>query len=200
MKVAPTKDAKRKATTSSPVSNEKKAKSSGFDATTSEGKLLKSVAEWHSVGVTEPTRLIAASRAGYKNVDTKSIRSCFSKKFRLFLEGLIDLPTKDTIKITEKGLAQVGPVDVPSMTAEEIFNQYVLPTYTDATEARIVGALKDGRMYGMADLLEATGYKNKDSKPFRSARNNLKKRGDVEISGDEHRLADRLFPVGRPNA
>ena len=171
-----------------------------FKGSTREEKLLHSLAELHSLNISEPTKKLACKQAGYGSVESKAIRGCFQKNGQLSTEGLVEFPTKDTIKITEKGLGHVGHVE-SKMSLEELRERLIEMLFNE-NEAKVVRALYDGEWHSVADLLEATGYNNVETKAVREPIGMLKKNGFLKEEGKgknnkKYRLTDKAFPAGR---
>jgi len=168
---------------------------------------MLALAEFYCVGVMEPERSFVGGRVGYKSLETKAVRVCFSKTGPLAMDGLVELPSKSTIAITLKGLAATGHKEGNAsagiMTNDDLFDLLCSVLFDTPPESKVLRALADGRAHSVQELLSATGYKREDTKAFRNPINKLKKSEYLEqFKSDEgvkmYRLTDKAFPAGRP--
>ena len=168
-------------------------------------KVLYVLAEFHAVGMTEPSREIVAARAGYKSLQTKAVRGCFQKNGHLASSGKITLPSATTISITSAGLKSVGPITDKGKMSNEEFLNLISTTFFNSpfTNVKVLNILSDGATYSVTDLLKKTGYQREDTKAFREPISLFKKLGYLEMSKEKgikmYRLADKAFLHGRPN-
>jgi len=113
-------------------------------------------------------------------------------------QDLIEYPSKDTVRITEKGLAMAPTTADSSSTFEfaadnssvhdDIKKNYLK---NGATKVRLFDALADGASHDKNEIMKAIGYENKAS--FAVLLSNIKKLGIVEYPDRQSvRLAGKL--------
>ncbi|GKZ00051.1 hypothetical protein MPSEU_000958500 [Mayamaea pseudoterrestris] len=145
-------------------------------------------------GIKKVSRDIAATFAGL-NSQSAAFRILF---MTLLDDGMIDI-SMGMVRLTEAGKSFVN---VPSSTdANEALhrlqqiatmgNQVIAP-HSDA----IVARLYDGQEHSKKALAEACGYKNIDSRGFKSVLITLKKIGLLDVDPYVVKLKNCAFPFG----
>ena len=217
---APTKAATKKAVTkkhitikaSKPKAAPKKksgAKGAGADKVKGDpkAKIIKGLLELRKFNIFEASKVHAAMFADYKNMRSAGFTKALKE---LKNSGLIEFPSKDTVRLTTKGASSI-PDGAAFENNEEALERLKELTKqlcgkTGSKIDQIISFLSDGEKHTLKDVAAATGYTN-----LRSAglSNVLAELGKLDLIVREAgsskelesiKLANMAFPLGRPGA
>lgn len=142
-------------------------------------------------GLEEAPKKRVASMAGIPSTTFPSLISRMAKN------GLVEYgSTPEMMKITDKGMEQVDPIDIPTSNEEA---QERIKEKLKGKPLRIFEILQDGKPHAKKEIMEAVDCTNpKTFAPLLSRE--LKKLGYIDYaSKGTVQLSELCFPFGRDN-
>jgi hypothetical protein len=164
-------------------------------------KICTALAELHALGIKEAPRIHVALFSDYQNVKSAGFAKALSG---VKTAGLIEYPSKGTVRLTASGIAATPPVQPPASNAETLLRlQQVLKKTSGkgvTKSDQICQLLSDGQPHTQEAVADATGYTNVKSSGFAKVLSKLSSLGlIVRLKGTNTvQLADVAFPYGRP--
>jgi hypothetical protein len=170
---------------------------------TVEEKILSAMAELRHLGINTPPRMQVAFFSGYGNVKSAGFATALSS---LKTKGHIDYQ-KQTVILSETGIANAGPVSDPSRSNAEVQEGIKKILKGGKTTGQVLDQLSDGLAHIRKDVATATGYGNEKSSGFAKALSTMKSLGILVYPKDTTnskknliQLTDIMFPFGRPGS
>lgn len=163
-----------------------------------EQKILTALKELLDLGIAAPPRLQIALFSGYSNLQSLGFKTAMKK---LVTDGLVEYPDKETMSLTQTGVAQAPTAATPATTNEQV--QARLKSMLKDKAPVIFDILHDGRPHIREELAAQVGYSNVMSKGFKDALKQMISLKMVEHpDGNKNlvQLTDIAFPFGRPDA
>lgn len=147
------------------VSPPKKARTSKFNVTAKKvkvsvsirEKILSAAAELYHLGVKAPPRIQVVMFANYKHLKSTGVANELT---RLKFDGLIEYPNKDTLSLTEAGLA-AAPEVVPPQSLAEVHDR--MKSLLEPKARELFTALEDGKAHTRSEMMKGCGYKHEKS-------------------------------------
>jgi hypothetical protein len=187
--------AKKGTSTSTKVKTAAKAKSSPVSKGGSNGggtasaRILKAIASQNAMGIADADRSTVQGLAAMPNKKSFDTTLLNMKK-----NGLVTYDTS-TVRLTEKGLEEVGPEAVAVPTDNTAMQDKLKEQIKQKKSREIFDILTDGKAYNRAEL--AAMMKLEDNKSFGTYVSALSK--VIEREAGKIRLKDIAFPCGRPS-
>lgn len=143
-----------------------------------------------------PSRDTVARFAGYKNKEQAGFKKNLTN---LKKQGYLDLTSKETMRLTEKGSDFVSPHVGDAPVSNDEFHGYILEMVTQPKIRAFFCLLANGQTVAKDVVAEKLGYPNTSTAGFKKMLGTAKKDAFVEYVGkDDVRLSDKAFPFGRP--
>lgn len=161
-------------------------------------KILATLAELRALHIDTPHRTRVAVLSGYKGMNNPGFKKATGnlKKAGLLAYG------RNTIRLTDTGLAKAGKVSPPKTNAAT--HQRLKALLNSRIAEKLFDSMSDGRLYRRAEVAAACGYDTEESSSFVKFLGNLSSLGIVEYPKDPNdsskrlvRLTDIAFPLGR---
>ena len=152
--------------------------------------ILKMVAESYSLGEESlpRSRLIRGTGIAAKTV-TNNIA-------KLKNEGLIEYPDSTSIRLTSKGMKQVGGLADPPKTNAEL--QERIKEKLTGKKLRMVDLLSDGLPHSKEEIAVGLDFQSKSQKGFVNLLGSMRSSGFVSYPDNQTaELTDMWFPFGR---
>jgi len=182
-----------KAKKAKPTTTKKKTASSGKKGGPSaETRILTAIAQKNAMGEETPNRKDICTMAGMGSEDSFRVTCNIIKK-----KGLIEFPDKITVKLTPEGLEKVGPELAKAPTTNDAVQAQIKDTLPSGKPQKLFEYLLDGCARSKAEIAHELGYDDAKSDSVRVFISKLSKY--IEREDGKIRLADKVFPFGRPN-
>lgn len=171
-----------------------KLQKSGSNGPTSQKRILFAIAQQRATGVEAPLRTEIATKAGIRNQGSFSTICGRMKK-----KELIEYPDEKTIKLTEKGLSEVGPELAKLPKTNQEIQDNIRESITRAKCRAIFDLLADGKNHTVkecADLIQFD-FNSPSFKTYLGCLNKYTEKIDGPDGSKTIRLNDDCFPFGR---
>jgi hypothetical protein len=157
-------------------------------------KILRAVARLERLYNGEAPRDQVAMLAGYKTAD----QAGFKKQLSIIKkDGALELPTRNSMRLTEAGRNEVGSYFDTAPTSNDEFHacikEFLSPKLKTAFDY-----LADGRPCMRIKFAKYLDYPNDETAGFKKLLSQLRKQAFVETNGTMVQLAENAFPLGRP--